>query len=158
MKIYNKAIVNSLRCHEQHTDLFIHKYTTVIGRRPTIPSAHLLLYPLPLAVATLHPTPLPINLILLSPSLSYSSQLYSVLHKSLCPLLYTNYASPTNATQVLILVYSCKIEKERAITHGPFSMPEDPYGGSCNPAHEQSLTGQLAWACYNITSNHTLLI
>ena len=48
-----------------------------------------------------------------------------------------------------ILAYGCKIEKERAIARCLFSMPEDPYGGSCNPAHGQSSTGQLAWARYN---------
>ena len=155
MKICNKAIVNSLRCHERHTGLFIHKYATAIGRWPTIPSAHLLLDPLPPAAAPLHPA-------LLSTSLLYSSQLYSVSHKSLCPLPYTSYASPADATQVPILAYGCKIEKERAIARCLFSMPEDPYGGSCNPAHGQSSTGQLAWARYTgrwptILSAHLLL-
>ena len=148
MKICNKAVVNSLSCHEWRTGLFIHKYATAIGQRPTIPSAHLLLDP---AAAPLHPAPLPVDPALLSTSLPYSSQLYSVPHKSLCPLPYTSYASPADATQVPILAYGCKIEKERAIARCLFSMPEDPYGGSCNPAHGQSSTGQLAWACYNIT-------
>ena len=40
-------MVNSLRCHERRTGLFIHKYATAPGRRPTIPSAHLWLYLLP---------------------------------------------------------------------------------------------------------------
>ena len=148
MKICNKAVVNSLGCHERCTGLFIHKYATAIGRWPTIPSAHLLLDPLPPAAAPLHPAPLPVDPALLSTSLPYSSQLYSVPHKSLCPLPYTSYASPADATQVPILAYGCKIEKERAIARCLFSMPEDPYGGSCNPAHGQSSTGQLAWARY----------
>ncbi|PAV16778.1 hypothetical protein PNOK_0839800 [Pyrrhoderma noxium] len=130
--------------------LFIHKYATAIGRRPTIPSAHLLLDPLPPAAAPLHPVPLPVDPALLSISLPYSSQLYSVPHKSLCPLPYASYASSADATQVLILAYGCKIEKERAIARCLFSMPEDPYGGSCNPVHGQSSTGQLAWARYII--------
>ena len=150
MKICNKAVVNSLGCHEQRTGLFIHKYATAIGQRPTIPSAHLLLDPLPSTAAPLHPTPLPVDPALLSTSLPYFSQLYSVPHKSLCPLPYASYASPADATQVPILAYGCKIEKERAIAHCLFSMPEDPYGRSCNPAHRQSSTGQLAWACYSI--------
>ena len=141
-------MVNSLGCHKRHTGLFIHKYATAIGRRPTILSAHLLLDPLPPATAPLHPAPLPVDPALLSTSLPYSSQLYSVPHKSLCPLSYTSYASPADATQVPILAYGCKIEKERAIARCLFSMPEDPYGGSCNPAHGQSSTGQLAWARY----------
>ena len=127
----------------------IQKYATAIGRWPT----HLLLYPLPLppAAATLHPTPLPVDPTLLSASLLYSLQLYSIPHRSLCPLPYVGYASPADATQVLTLAYGCKIEKERAIARCLFSMPEDPYGGSCNPAHGQSSTGQLAWARYSGT-------
>ena len=143
-------MVNSLGCHEQRTGLFIHKYATAIGRWPTIPSAHLLLDSLPPAAAPLHPAPLPVDPALLSTSLPYSSQLYSVPHKSLCPLLYASYASPADATQVPILAYGCKIEKKRAIARCLFSMPEDLYGRSCNPAHGQSSTGQLAWARYNI--------
>ena len=141
-------MVNSLRCHERRTGLFIHKYATAPGRRPTIPSAHLQLYLLPPAAAPLHPAPLPVNPALLSTSLPYSLQLYSVPHKSLCPLPYAGYAFPADATQVPILAYGCKIEKERAIARCLFSMPEDPYGGSCNSVHGQSLTGQLAWARY----------
>ena len=148
MKICNKAIVNSLTCHAWHTGLFIHKYTIAPGRQPTIPFAHLWLYLLPLAAATLHPAPLPVDPALLSASLLYSLQLYSIPHRSLCPLPYVGYASPTDATQVPTLAYGCKIEKERAIARCLFSMPEDPYGGSCNPAHGQSSTGQLAWARY----------
>ena len=150
VKICNKAIVNSLRCHEQRTGLFIHKYTTVPGWRLTIPSAHLWLYLLPPpAAATLHPTPLPID-----PALPYSSTLHyppysfhnpcsytQSPHESLCPLPCASYASPADTTQVLTLVYGCKIEKERAVAHCLFSMPENPYGRSCNPAHGQSSTG-----------------
>ena len=151
MKICNKAVVNSLRCHERRTGLFIHKYATAPGQRPTILSAHLRLYLLPPAAAPLHPAPLPVDPALLSTSLPYSSQLYSVPHESLCPLLYVGYISPVDTMQVLTLAYSCKIEKERAIARCLFSMPEDPYGGSCNPAHGQSSTGQLAWARYTGT-------
>ena len=149
MKICNKAIVNSLRCHEWCTGLFIHKYAMAPGQRPTIPSAHLLLDPLPPAAAPLHPAPLPVDPALPSTSLPYSSQLYSVPHKSFCPLLYASYASPADATQVPILAYGCKIEKERAVACCLFSMPKDLYGGSCNPVHRQFSTGQLAWAHYN---------
>ena len=124
--------------------LFIHKYTIVISQQPTIPSAHLLLYSLPLATTTLHPAPLPVDLALLSTSFSYSLQLYSIPHKSFCLLLYASYTSSVNAMQVPTLVYGCKIKKERAVARCLFSMPEDPYGESCNPVHRQSLTGQLA--------------
>ena len=124
----------------------IQKYATAIGRWPT----HLLLYPLPLppAAATLHPTPLPVDPALLSASLLYSLQLYSIPHRSLYPLPYVGYASPTDATQVPTLAYDCKIEKERAVTHCLFSIPKDLYSRSCNPVHGQSLTSQLVWACY----------
>ena len=157
MKIYNKTIVNLLRYYEQHMGLFIHKYAMVIGRWHTIPSAHLLLYSLPLATTTLHPTPLPIDPILLSVSLLYSLQLYLIPHRSLCPLLYTSYTSPADAMQVPTLVYDYKIEKERAITRCLFFIPKDLYGGSCNPVHRQSSTSQLAWTCYIIISNYVSL-
>ena len=148
-------MVNSLRCHERRTGLFIHKYATAPGRRPTIPSAHLQLYLLPPAAAPLHPAPLPVDPALLSTSLPYSSQLYSVPHKSLCPLPYASYASPADAMQVPILAYGCKIEKEKAITHCLFSMPKDLYSRSYNPVHRQSLTGQLAWAHYIVLNKNT---
>ena len=149
VKICNKAIVNSLRCHKWHTGLFIHKYAIVIGWQPTILFVHLLLYPLSLVATTLHPASLPIDPALVSTSLLYSLQLYSIPHKSLCPLSYASYISPVNATQVLTLVYSYKIEKERAIACCLFFMPEDLYSGFCNPTHGQSLTSQLTWAYYN---------
>ena len=135
VKICNKAIVNSLRCHERRTGLFIHKYATAPGRRPTIPSAHLRLYLLPPAAAPLHPAPLPVDPALLSASLLYSLQLYSIPHRSLCPLPYIGYASPTDATQVPTLAYGCKIEKERAIACCLFSIPRNLYSRSCNSAH-----------------------
>ena len=83
------------------------------------------------------------------PFLNPRSYTYSP-HESLCLLPCASYASPADATQVLTLAYSCKIEKERAVTRCLFSMPEDPYSGSCNPAHRQSSTSQLAWAHYTI--------
>ena len=131
--------------------VWVYLYTSMLQRSADglqSPSAHFLLDPLPPAAAPLHSTPLPVDPALLSTSLPYSSQLYSVPHKSLCPLPYASYASPADATQVPILAYGCKIEKERAIARCLFSMPEDLYGESCNPAHGQSSTGQLAWARY----------
>ena len=107
MKICNKAIVNSLRCYERCTGLFIHKYAMVPGRWPTIPSAHLRLYLLPPATATLHPAPLPIN-----PVLPYPSTLHYPPHPFRNPRSYTQSpTSPSTLFRVLatpLLQTPCK--------------------------------------------------
>ena len=84
VKICNKAVVNSLRCYEWCTGLFIHKYATAPSQWPTIPSAYLRLYLLPPAAATLHSAPLPIN-----PVLSYLSTLHYPPHPFHNPRSYT---------------------------------------------------------------------
>ena len=103
------------------------------------------LYPWPLLPFTLLPYPLTLHYSLypFCNPCSYTQSLTSP-----CFFPYTSYASPTDATQVLTLVYSYKIEKERAVAYCLFFMPENPYSGSCNPVHRQSLTGQLTWAHY----------
>ena len=109
MKICNKAVVNSLRCHERRTGLFIHKYATAPGRRPTIPSAHLRLYLLPPATTTLHPAPL-----LVDPVLPYLSTLHYPPHSFCNSCSYTQ--SPTSpfapfyvlATPLLQMLHKCR--------------------------------------------------
>ena len=112
--------------------------------------------PLPISGYTFCPRPpLPFTL------LPYPSTLYYSPHPFRTPRSYTQ--SPTSpsalfrtlATPLLRMPRKCrylrtavKSKKERAIARCLFSMPEDPYGGSCNPAHGQSSTGQLAWARY----------
>ena len=92
-------MVNSLRCHERRTGLFIHKYATAPGRRPTIPSAHLRLYLLPPAAATLHFAPLPID-----PILPYPSTLHYPPHPFRNPRSYTQSStSPSALFRVLAI-------------------------------------------------------
>ena len=80
MKICNKAIVNSLRCHERHTGL----YTSMLRRSADGPQS-----PLPISCYTLCPRPLlPFTL------LPYPSTLHYSPHPFRTPRSYTQ--SPTS--------------------------------------------------------------